>query len=148
VSGADGVREQLAGAEGVAAVLAAGYGAFEWMLAVLEGYEDPAGEMFAAFVMAGGAAADGRDAVAFAPSLPAVPPWPPARGGPDGLGEAAEAGPGAQEAAAAVAGVCGLLAGRLQAGAAVAAVAGDRAACAEAARYATKVQWLLTGDGP
>jgi hypothetical protein len=148
VSGADGVRERLETAEGVAAVLAAGYGAFEWMLAVLEGYEDPAGEMFAAVVMAGGAAADGRDAIAFAPSVPAVPLWLPAGAGLVGPGEEACAGRSAQEAADAVAGVCGVLAGRLWAASFVALAAGDRAACAEAARYAAKVRWLLTGDGP
>src|ERR1035441_7044629 len=64
-------RDRLERAAGLAAVLDAAYDAFESMRLAFRVHEDPASGLFGAFVMAAASAADGRDAVAFAPSLPA-----------------------------------------------------------------------------
>ncbi len=73
------------------ALLAAARDAFEFLLTVTRGHQDPADGMFAAFVMSAASAADGRDALAAAPSLPWPPPGQHA-GAADGLrpGTAAE----------------------------------------------------------
>jgi len=142
------VRARLRAAEGVTAILAAAHDAFEWMLPVLEGHEDPAGAMFAAFVTAGAAAADGRDALAFAPSLPAASRI---SGGPAvacGRQAGPDRGSDAYAAGAAVAVVCALLVSRLAEAGSLAADRGDQVACADAGRSAGKVRRLLTGDGP
>jgi hypothetical protein len=69
----DATRQHLQEADGLAAVLDAAYGAFEGMLSVIYPVQDPASGLFAAFVMAAAAAADGRNALALAPSLPGHP---------------------------------------------------------------------------
>ena len=69
----DTARARLEHASGLPAVLDAAYDAFEDMLGVIEAQQDPGGGAFAAFVMAGAAAANGRNAVAAAPSLPPAP---------------------------------------------------------------------------
>ena len=51
-------------------VLDAAHDAFEDMLSVIRAFEDPEDGMFIPLVMAAASAADGRDAIAFAPSLP------------------------------------------------------------------------------
>jgi len=90
-------------------VLAAAYAAFDGMLLAIRGREDPATGMFAALVMSAASAADGRDAVARAPSLVA------------GLGravivrEAGEREPGSRQLAVALLELAGLLAGKLAA---------------------------------
>lgn len=58
----------------VPAILAAAYDAFEDMLPVLHDQQDPAGGAFTAFVMAAALAANGRDAVLHASSLPPAAP--------------------------------------------------------------------------
>jgi hypothetical protein len=143
------MRAPVRDAGGLTEILAAARDAFEWMLLVLEGHEDPAGAMFAPVVMAGAAAADGRDAVAFAPSCPAVAPR--TSGGLSVVGEpsaAPDLSSDAGDAAVAVAAVCALLAARLADAASCAPDRGDQIACADAGRYATKIHQLLTGDGP
>ena len=70
-------------------VLESAWRAFECMLAEAEAHEDPATPLFPAFVLAATAAANGRDAVLLAPSLP----WPP-RDTPPGGGQAD--GPGSR----------------------------------------------------
>ena len=61
-------------------VLESAWRAFECMLAEAEAHEDPATPLFPAFVLAATAAANGRDAVLLAPSLP----WPPRDTPPNG----------------------------------------------------------------
>src|ERR1035441_4530227 len=63
-------RDRLERAAGLAAVLDAAYDAFESMRLAFRVHEDPASGLFGAFVMAAASAADGRDAVACAPSMP------------------------------------------------------------------------------
>jgi hypothetical protein len=134
------VRGRLEQASDLAGVLDAAYEAFEAMLAVIHGQEDRAGPGFAAFVMSAASAANGRDVVAAAPSLPSAIQL----GGPlsaDGLA----ADVSEDEAAAAVALLSRQVAGRLADAAGWAARAGDRAACAVAARHAGAIWSLLAG---
>jgi hypothetical protein len=66
----DSVRARLEHAGELPAVLDAAYDAFEDMLGAIEVQQDPSGGAFAAFVMAGAAAANGRNAG----PLPAILP--------------------------------------------------------------------------
>ena len=129
-------------ASDLAAVLDAAYEAFEVMLSAIHRVQDPASGLFAALVMAAASAANGRNAVALAPSLPgrpllAVPAAQRPRPGerPERLAEV-------------VAGLSHLVAGRLAQAAARAADIGDRAACAHAARSARDICGLLGTGGP
>jgi len=84
VNGDDQPQALLAAAADLPSLLAAAYEAFEYVLAELRAGEDAAGSLLPAFVMAAAAAADGRDAIITAPSLPRAsgPPLPPPAGGP------------------------------------------------------------------
>jgi hypothetical protein len=143
-------RERLEQASGLPAVLGAAYDAFEDMLSVIEDLQDPGGGAFAAFVMSGASAASGRDAVAAAPSLPPpsqVSAEPPETASPADAGRPAPglsaADATAGDAAVGLAGLSQLLAGRLADAGAMTADAGDRAACAQAWRYAADICSLL-----
>jgi len=134
-------RRQLEEAAGLELVLDAAYAGFEAIMSSIWDHEERAGDSFAAFDFAAAAAADGRDAVAAAPSLSAAPH----------AGHRAD--PGAQdpkyaagELEAALAGLAGLLANRLGQAAEAAARPGDRAACEVAARHAAEIRGLLAGD--
>ena len=131
-------QHRLQHASDLAAVLDAAYEAFEGMLSVIHPVQDPASGLFAAFVMAAASAANGRNALALAPSLPghpltAVPaeqrPWP---------GEPPE------RVAEVVAGLSQLVAGHLAQAAACAPDTGDRAACRHAAQSARDICGLLS----
>ncbi len=134
------VHARLEQARDLPGVLDAAYAAFEGMLPVIWGQADRAGRGLAAFVMSAAPAANGRDAVAGAPSLP-----PAAPGGVPLAASGPAAGVTEQEAAAAVAGLSQLLASRLADAAPWAADAADRAACADAARDAGAIWSLLAG---
>src|SRR5229473_6066520 len=84
-------RRRVQQASGLGGVLDAAYDAFESMLSVIRDREDSADGMFIPFVMAATCAANGRDAVLFAPSLPPRRLHePPAAVGPhEGVAEAA-----------------------------------------------------------
>src|SRR5215470_11750044 len=64
------VRNRVEHAHDLPAVLDAAHDAFEDMLSVIRAHEDPMDGMFIPLVMAAASAADGRDAIVFAPSLP------------------------------------------------------------------------------
>ena len=125
----------------LASVLDAACDAFEEILAVIGDYEDASDGVAFSFLLAATQAANGRDAVLFAPSLPARRLHP--AGLPEEPGRAS-----AREITWAVAGLCQLLATRLAHTAATAAAAADRAACQDAARYARHAHALLTASGP
>ena len=138
----DTARQRLQEADGLAAVLDAAYEAFEGMLSVIHPVQDPASSLFAAFVMAAASAADGRNAVALAPSLPrhpllAVPaeqqPW---------------SGEPPERVAEMVAGLSHLVAERLTQAAASVPDTGDQAACLHAAQSAREICGLLSSSGP
>jgi hypothetical protein len=135
-------RRRVQQASGLGGVLDAAYDAFESMLSVIRDHEDSADGMFIPFVMAATCAANGRDAVLFAPSLP-----------PRRLHEppAAEAGShegSAEAVAGAVAALSLLLASQLAEVAGSAPEHEDRAACQDGARCAQQIHDLLTGPGP
>jgi hypothetical protein len=151
----DAVRARLQQTTDLPAILDAAYDAFEDMLPAIQDQQDPGGGAFAAFVMSGAMAANGRDAVAAAPSLPS------ARSNEAALTAAPPPGVPAQDVAAALAGLSRLLASRLDAAAALSADVRDRAACAQAARHAASIcsllggapqhpwpRWRPEGDGP
>jgi len=123
---------------GLPAILDAAYDAFEDILPAIEAQQDPGSFAFTAFVMSGASAANGRDAIAAAPSLPAAA----ARRVTSARTPTAVA---AQQAAAAVAGLSRVLVSRLHAAAGLSADVGDRAACASAARHAAAICSLLEG---
>ena len=133
-------RTRLEQAVGLPAVLDAAYDAFDQLLGAIEHQQDPSGGAFAAFVMSGAAAANGRDALAAAPSLPRA-----------ASGDLAETMAGAshglttEDAAAVLAGLSQLLASRLNGTSESSADAGDRIACAQAARHAASICLLLGG---
>ena len=133
-------RARVEQAIGLPAVLDAAYDAFEQLLAAITSQQDRGGGAFAAFVMSGTAAANGRDALAAAPSLP-----------PGSSGEiastASESAPEqrTQDAAAVLARLSQLLSRRLTDAGDRTADAGDRLACAQAARHAADVCLLLGG---
>ena len=131
-------HRRLQQASDLAAVLDAAYEAFEGMLSVIHPAQDPASGWFAAYVMAAASAANGRNALALAPSLPRRPL----------LAVPAEQGPGPGErperVAEAVAGLSHLVAGRLASAAAGAPDTVDRDACGNAARNALDICGLLS----
>jgi hypothetical protein len=133
-------RARLDQAAGLPAILDAAYDAFEEMLRAIADQQDPVGGAFAAFVMAGAAAANGRDAVAAAPSLP-----PAASGDLDGAVAGSARGLLVGEAAAALARLSQLLVSRLTGASDLSADIGDRVACAQAARHAASICSLLGG---
>ena len=129
------MQQHLRAADGVPAVLSAGWGAFELVQAVATAYADQSADMYPAFTFARGAAVSGRNAIAFAPSMPgryAAPPvmTPPAAGD-------------VYEVAGAVAGLASALSARLREAAGLAADAGDRTACEDAALDAEQISALL-----
>ena len=136
------VRDQVEQADGLPAVLDAACEAFHEMLPVIRAHEDPGSGWFTAFVMAGTCAANGRDAILFAPSLPPKRLHPlPADTTAPGQGSVGTI-------AGVVASLSGLLAARLAQAAASTPDPRDREACQRAAGYARDLQSLLTGSGP
>src|SRR5580704_8202217 len=134
--------QQVRSAAGLPEVLESAWRAFECMLAEAEAHEDPATPLFPAFVLAATAAANGRDAVLRAPSLP----WPP-RDTPPGGGRQV-GGPGEPaQAAWALASLSQALIFRLETAAGSAASSGDRDACRYAAGRARAIYDLLAGAG-
>jgi hypothetical protein len=132
--------QRVRAAAGLPEVLESAWCAFDCMLAEAEAHEDPATPLFPAFVLAATAAANGRDAVLRAPSLP----WPPRVTGPGG-GQAGAPGEPAEAAARALAWLCQVLMSRLEAAAGSAAASGDRDACRYAAGRARVICDLLAG---
>jgi hypothetical protein len=123
-------------------VLESAWQAFECMLAEAEAHEDPATPLFPAFVLAATAAANGRDAVLLAPSLP----WPPRDTTPTG-GQADGPGEPAGVAARGLASLCQALICQLEIAAGSAVSSGDRDACRYAAGRARAIYDLLAGAG-
>lgn len=129
------IRQRLLDADGVPGVLAAGWEAFEFVRSVAGAGADQAAGMFPAFTFARGAAVSGRNAIAFAPSMPAGQatllerPAPPAAD--------------VYEVADGLAELASVLSARLREAAELAADAGDRAACENAARDADRISELL-----
>jgi hypothetical protein len=136
------VQNRLQRANDLPAVLDAACDAFEEVLAVLQDRQDPADSMFIPFVMAATCAANGRDAVLFAPSLPAHR----LHGAPEAEDDPHH-GP-AGDIVAVLAVLSQLLVARLVQATERARDHGDQTACHDAARNAQGIHSLLTGSGP
>jgi hypothetical protein len=135
--------QRLQRAAGLAAILDAAYDAFEDVLQATRACEDPASGLFAAFVMAAASAADGRDAILFAPSL-----FPGQGNSTPAAGDQGSAGEDSASVAGAAAGLSRVLAARLTEACETASDPGDRAACADAICCAQSIHDLLGGSGP
>ncbi len=134
-------RERLRQASGLAPILAGAHEAFGAMLAAIRSQEDPATGFFAAFMMAAALAADGRDAVAFAPAMP------PRRGHNAQVPEDVSAETAGQIAGAVV-DLSSLVAVRLAQAAGQATDPDDREACRRAAWCTRGIQDLMAGGRP
>jgi hypothetical protein len=136
----DATQQLLQEADSLAAVLDAAYGAFEGMLSVIYPVQDPASGLFTAFVMAAASAANGRNALALAPSLPGRPL----------LATPAEqqlwSGEPPEYVAEVVATLSTLIAERLTQAAASAPDTGDQAACRNAAQSAREICGMLSTE--
>jgi hypothetical protein len=130
--------QHLTEADGVAGVLAAGWEIFELIGALAAACAEQAADLYPAFMFARSAAAAGRNAIAFAPSAPAIDAATA-----EGLKLPAD---DASEVADALAGLASALSARLQATAQLAADNGDRTACQNAARDADRIGELLAGS--
>jgi hypothetical protein len=135
-------QERLRETNGLGVVLDAAYDAFEGMLPVIRVGQDNAGNLFAAFGKSAASAADGRNAILLAPSLP-----PHCLHRTPAPGEGSHRGEGAESIAVCLAALSQLLADRLAQAAKSAPDYRDRAACRSAARRARDIHALLTGPG-
>src|SRR6266566_10005777 len=140
MSWATGARAHLEEAADLAAVLSDAYEAFEGMLLVIRAHEGRAEGMFAAFVMSAVSAANGRDAVAAAPSLPRIGGGIHAPAGGDLAASAT-----VEEITRDLASLGQVLADRLTDAARSAPDRADRAACAAATRDAGNIYLLFSG---
>jgi hypothetical protein len=131
-------RQHLLGADGVPGVLSAGWETFELVIAVAGVSADQSADMYPAFTFARGSAVSGRNAIAFAPSMPAgsVPSGTPEPVTGD-----------VYQVADAVAGLASALGARLRDAAGRAADAADRDACEDAAGHADQISELLARGG-
>lgn len=134
-----GVQERLARAGNLPEFLDAAYDAFEEMHVVIRQHDDPSTGFFVPMVMAGASAANGRDAILWAPSLPMRRLHPERQ---TGNGQRPVT---AQAAASWLLSLCEVLAGRLAETAESAAEPGDRDACLHAARHAREIHGLMGG---
>jgi hypothetical protein len=135
------LHERLQSAVSLAAVLDAAHDAFGDMLSVIRAHEDPADGLFIPLVMAAASAAEARNAITFAPSLPPRRLHPATR-----AEEPADAD--AKAFTAELAALTELLATRLTEAAHSAPDNADQAACRDAARSARDIHALLTGSRP
>ena len=134
-------QDRLQQARGLDSVLDAACDAFEQILTLIASCEDTSAGLAVTFLFAATQAANGRDAILFAPSLPPVARHAPAQAGEQRL-------PGTHDIQATIAGLAELLATGLGHTATTAASGGDRAACHDAAACATRIHYLLTRPGP
>ena len=141
MTGMTAARDRLEQADDLPALLEAAHQVFAVALTALRAREDPASVWFGRFVMAAASAADGRDALLFAPSMPAQrdPRHDGHRRRPIS-GHCRYRRGGYRR-------LCGLAAVRLAQAASHAADPGDQAACVRAARCARRICELLAGGG-
>ena len=132
-------RSRLRNARSTAEILDAAYAAFTDMLGIIRRYQDGGGPFYAALVFAAAAAANGRDAMLFAPSMPPRPLH-------DQIDTVVCGGP--EAVATAIALLSEAVIGRLTETAAVVSSDGDRVACRDGAWCAREIYALVTGAGP
>jgi hypothetical protein len=132
------IEQQLASAHDIADVLAAGWESFEFVRVLASVCADQAADMYPAFMFAQGSAVSGRNAIAFAPSMPADRAVL--------LESPALSAGNVDEVADALAGLASALSARLREAAGRADDDGDRVACEQAARDAERISELLAGS--
>jgi hypothetical protein len=139
------IQDRLEQGTGLGETLDAAFEAFQQMLSVIGSYNDSGAPFYAALVMASAPVADGREAVARAPSLPATSParTPPRRGRWPSTPPVADA---AADAAASVIALSKAVVSALLHAANLADIAEDREACCDAARYASEIHRLVAGN--
>jgi hypothetical protein len=129
------IYQRLADAGSLPAVLAASWDIFELIMTIASASADESPDLYPAFTFARGSAVSGRNAIAFAPSMP------PIFGGaghelPKPAGDV-------NEIADDLAGLASALSMRLRESAELAAEAADRSACENAASEAERITWFL-----
>jgi len=129
------IRQRLADADGLPAVLSVSWEIFELVRTIASASAGDSPDMYPAFTFARGAAISGRNALAFAPSMPPVrgepghrPPKPA-----DDVDEIADA----------LANLATAVSIRLRESAELAAADADRSACENAAGEAERIAWFL-----
>jgi hypothetical protein len=135
------ILARLAYASELPELLDAAYDAFAAMLATIEDHQDPDSRFFIPMVYAAASAANGRDHIIRAPSLP-----PSAAHQAQSAGESARFGDD-QDVAGWIAGVSRQLELRLMAAATTATESSDQRACLGAAQYAREIM-ILMGHQP
>jgi hypothetical protein len=129
------IHRRLADADGLPAVLAVGWDIFELAGTIASASAGESPDMYPAFTFAHGAAVSGRNAIAFAPSMPPIS---------GGAGhEPPKPSGDADQIADDLAGLASALSMRLRESAELAADAADRSACENAASQAERITWLL-----
>jgi hypothetical protein len=129
------LQARLDDAGGLTELLDVAYEAFAQILTLIREHDDPDSDVFVPMVLAAASAANGRDYVGSAPSLPSAPlplTW-------------AEEAPISVTAGEWIIGACEALTGALDRAAAAAPVPADRAACAGAAGCAREIFDLMGG---
>ena len=115
------------------------YAAYELLLSAVEEHQDPASGTFVPYVYAATLAADGRDAILFAPSLPVCQLRPV---------DAVTNGRGSASTVDDLVALSEVLCHVLTRAAGAAPAQGDAAACQNAAQCAAAIHRLLTGAEP
>jgi hypothetical protein len=129
------IHQRLADADGLPAVLSVSWEIFELVGTIAAASAGQSPDMYPAFTFARGAAVSGRNALAFAPSLPPVPGEP----GHMPLKPAGDV----DEIAGTLADLASAVSIRLRESAGRAAADGDRSACQDAAGQAERIAWFL-----
>src|SRR5215472_2975771 len=135
----DAITARVVSAASVPELLDAGFDAFEVIRQVARACEDRTQELFAAFILAAGAAVEGRNALNDAPSLPhgrRAPAFTPAVSLAPDIGRVADK----------LAELAAPLARRLYEAASQADLAADRDSCERATRTAVDIYQLLCRD--
>jgi hypothetical protein len=133
----ENVQARLEAASDLPGQLAVAWDAFSLLIAACQDSEKQSAELFAAFAFAAAAAAEGRLAIAGAPSLPPDP-------GQASSGVSGESDP--DKLADALVGLAGRLSQRLLSAARESADPDDRDACEHAAAQAARVYEILAPD--
>jgi hypothetical protein len=129
------IRQHLLDAHDIADTLAAGWEVFELVRVLASAAADREADMYPAFTFARGSAVNGRNALTFAPSMPANH-----SGSLEGLALPTD---DVDEVADILAGLASALSKRLRKAAGLATADGDRTACEKAARDADRISDLL-----
>ena len=134
----DALRLRLASARDLPGLLAATWDAFDFLQTAARGCADPGSGTYAGFMFASASAAEAREAVGFAPSMPAGAPVP--GGGDESLTDDIPVTPGM------LAELAGMLSSRLNEAVRQATDPDDKNALARAAAGAEQIRGLLGGD--